>query len=245
MASSESWGFKSVNSLLRELGPREGERKVYEKFKKLLQQATQYSAGEPPDEWRPPGNGYYQEGLKNLAAESLATTLELRKNRPLQLPFDRQEETHKKLITAALKMGNYMNLQGEQCRIDKANGAMQERAGNIVKDLTTWADAVSAPDCSRNSTKDQQDPQWGNYNWEPEQSIQAYHVGVTSPRAVALVEENSPGNDLLLLPSTEGWEAAMSVIRERIIEDYPSMLEQPWRKAVARRMDVRTRISQR
>ena len=135
MASSESWGFKSVNSLLRELGPREGERKVYREFKELLQQATQYSAGEPPDEWRPPGNGYYQEPLKELAAESLATTLELRKNCPLQLPSDGQEETHKKLITAALKMGSYMNLQKEQVRIDDANEAMQKSAVNIVKGL--------------------------------------------------------------------------------------------------------------
>ena len=112
MASSESWGFKSVNSLLRELGPREGERKVYKKFKELLQQATRYSAGEPPDEWRPPGNSHFEaQGLKNLAADSLATTLELRKNRPIQLPGDRQEETHKKLLKMAQRMGHKMHLQ--------------------------------------------------------------------------------------------------------------------------------------
>ena len=236
MASTESWGFQSLADLLRDLGPREGEHKVYKKFKELYEHAVRYSAGEPPDEWRPPGNSYYNnQGLKELAAESLATTLELRKNCPLQLPSDRQEETHKKLITAALKMENYMNLQKEQVRIDDANEAMQKSAGNIVKDLTTWADAVSAPDCSRNSATDQQDPQWGNYNWEPDHLIQAYHTTTSSPKAVALVEENSPGNDLLLLPSTEGWEAAMSVIRERIIEDYwnnhgarPSLCDSEW-----------------
>ena len=95
MASTESWGFRSLAELLRDLGPREGERKVYKKFKELYERAVRYSAGEPPDKWRPPGNTYYRnQGLKELATESLATTRELRKNRPLQLPSDRQEETH-------------------------------------------------------------------------------------------------------------------------------------------------------
>ena len=204
MASTESWGFRSLAELLRDLGPREGERKVYKKFKELYERAVKYSAGEPPDEWRPPGNGYINQSMKELAAESLATTLELRQNRPLQLPSNRQEETHKKLLNLAIKMGKMMKLQEEQVRIDDANEAMQKRAGDIVKDLTTWADAVSAPDCSRNSAKDQRDPQWGNYNWEPDHLIQAYHTTRSSQKAVALVEENSPSNVLLLLPSTEG-----------------------------------------
>ena len=88
MASTESWGFRSLAELLRDLGPREGERKVYKKFKELYERAVSYSAGEPPDEWRPPGNGYYMnQGLKELAAESLATTLELRKNCPPPTTF--------------------------------------------------------------------------------------------------------------------------------------------------------------
>ena len=96
MASTESWGFRSLAELLRDLGPREGERKVYKKFKELYERAVRYSAGEPPNKWRPPGNSNRQQWLMELAAESLEKTLELRQNRPIQLPSDRQEETHKK-----------------------------------------------------------------------------------------------------------------------------------------------------
>ena len=56
MASTEYWGFRSLVELLRDLGPREGERKIYKKFKELYERAVRYSTGEPPDEWRPPGN---------------------------------------------------------------------------------------------------------------------------------------------------------------------------------------------
>ena len=112
MASTESWGFRSLVELLRDLGPREGERKVYVSLRKLYEHAVRYSAGEPPDEWRPPGNSHFDaQGLKNLAADSLATTLELRKNHPIQLPGDRQEETHKKLLKMAQRMGHMMHLQ--------------------------------------------------------------------------------------------------------------------------------------
>ena len=56
------------------------------------------------------------------------------------------------------------------------------------------------------------------------------------------MEKYSPGNDLLFLPSTGCWEAAMGVIRgEKILEEYPSMLEKPWCKAVALRLKVVTR----
>ena len=40
MASTESWGFRSLADLLRDLGPREGERKVYKRFKELYERAT-------------------------------------------------------------------------------------------------------------------------------------------------------------------------------------------------------------
>ena len=129
MASTESWGFRSLAELLRDLGPREGERKVYKKFKELYEHAVRYSAGEPPDEWRPPGNSCFSDqGLKNLAAESLATTLELRKKRPIQLPSNRQEETHKKLLNLAQRMGHMMHLQEEQVQINTAYEVMQNAA---------------------------------------------------------------------------------------------------------------------
>ena len=80
------------------------------------------------------------------------------------------------------------------------------------------------------------------YNWQPDHLIQAYHTRTSSTKAIAFMEKNSPGNDLLLLPSTDGWQAAMGVIRaEQIIEEYPSMLEQPWHKAVALRLKMMTR----
>ena len=93
MASNkpESWGFQSLAGLLRDLGPTEGQRKVYKRFKELYQSATKMSAGEPPDEWRPPGKSRHRgRGLSNpdaelaeLAADSLEATLELRQNRPI------------------------------------------------------------------------------------------------------------------------------------------------------------------
>ena len=152
MASTESWGFRSLAELLRDLGPREGERKVYKKFKELYERAVRYSAGEPPDKWRPPGNSNRQQWLMELAAESLEKTLELRQNRPIQLPSDRQEETHKKLLNLAQRMGHMMHLQEEQVQMDTAYEVMQNAAygglGGIIHGITRWKDAVSAPDCS-------------------------------------------------------------------------------------------------
>ena len=57
MASNkpESWGFRGIAGLLKDLGPREGQRKVYQEIKELYQSAIKLSAGEPPHEWRPPG----------------------------------------------------------------------------------------------------------------------------------------------------------------------------------------------
>ena len=249
MASkTESWGFKSLLDLLKDLGPREGERKVYKRFKEWHERATRMSAGygaqdagKPLEEWRPPGRGHREDRLKALAAESLAATLELRQNRPIQLPSNRQEECHGKLLNLAQRMGCMMNLQEEQVRIDTAYDAMQEAACKIIYNITRWEHAVSAPDCSRNREQEDGDPK-DPHNWEPGNLVQAYHTKTSSPKAVALVKENSPGGDLLLLPSTGGWEAAMSVIRaEGIIEDYPSMLEQPWRETVALRLGVVTR----
>ena len=104
--------------------------------------------------------------------------------------------------------------------------------------MEVWEKAVSAPDCSRGDLNLNQ----SEFIWQPDHLIRAYHTTTSSQKAIALVKENSPENDLLLLPSTGGWEAAMSAIRvEQIIEDYPSMLEQPWRKAVGLQLKVMTR----
>ena len=115
----ESWGFQSLAGLLRDLGPTEGQRKVYRRFKELYQSATEMSAGEPPDEWRPPGRdhpsrkGHYDtpDGeLKSLAGCSLEATLKLRQNKPIHKPSDREKECHVKLLNLATKMGNLMKL---------------------------------------------------------------------------------------------------------------------------------------
>ena len=127
----ESWGFQGLAGLLRDLGPTEGERKVYKKFKELYQKATKMRAGEPPDKWRPPGRNQPTRGeqsswnpdqeLKKLAADSLETTLKLRQNKPIHKPSDREEECHGKLLTLAIKMGDMMKLQAAQVQIDTAN----------------------------------------------------------------------------------------------------------------------------
>ena len=80
----ESWGFQGLAGFLRDRGPTEGEKKVYRKFKELYQKATTMSAGEPSDEWKPPGKlsiwdtwSTWNPGgqLMNLAADSVETTL--------------------------------------------------------------------------------------------------------------------------------------------------------------------------
>jgi hypothetical protein len=122
----ESWGFQGLAGLLRDLGPTEGEKKVYRKFKELYQKATTMSAGEPSDEWRPPGKLSIWDTwstrnpdsqLRYLAADSVETTLKLRQTQPIHKPSDKEEECHRKLLTLAIKMGDMMKLQAEQVRI--------------------------------------------------------------------------------------------------------------------------------
>ena len=169
-----------------------------------------------------------------MAADSLETTLKLRQNEPIHKPSDREEECHRRLLTLVIKMGDMMKLQAELVRIDTANEKLQEHAHYVTKQLERWADAVSTPDCSLYKPYCPQNRRPNKYNWEPAHLIQNYHTTTSSPKAIALVERYSPGNNLLLLPSTGGWEAAMGVIKvEKILEGYPSMLEKPWCKAVA------------
>ena len=158
--------------------------------------------GDPFEEWRPPGNSYRQDRIKGLAAESQAATLELRQNHPIQLPSDRQEETHRKLLNLAQRMGHMMHLQEEQVRIDTAYAVMQEAAyggssasacgssarwGGIIYNITRWEHAVSAPDCSTKREQVDGDPQQNHHNWEPGYLVQAYHTKTLSLKAVALV----------------------------------------------------------
>ena len=242
----ESWGFQGLAGFLRDLGPTEGEKKVYRKFKELYQKATTMSAGEPPDEWRPPGQRSKwdirstwnpDQQLRNLAADSVETTLKLRQNKPIHKPSDKEEECHRKLLTLAIKMGDMMKLQAEQVRIDTANEDLQKQAHFVTKDIQTWADVAIAPDCGPNLFNQVE----AEINWEPTHLIKKYHKTMSSPKAVALVDGYSPGNDLLLLPSTGGWEAALDVLhKEKILEWYPSM-EEPWCEAVALRLKVVTR----
>ena len=241
MASNkpESWGFQSLAGLLRDLGPREGQRKVYQEIKELYQSAIKLSAGEPPHEWRPPGRDC--DELAVLARCSLQLALKLRGRCTISKPSDREKECHAKLVGLATKMGDLMKLQEVQVRIDKANHELQMHAHNVTKRLDYWDKAVSAPVCTKYKPLKESDCSKKEYEWEPDHLIRAYHTMTSNPKAIALMEDNSPGNDLLLLPSTGGWEAVMSFIRaEKIIEDYPSMLEQPWRKAVALRLKMVT-----
>ena len=136
-------------------------------------------------------------------------------------------------------MGDLMKLQEQQVRIDTAYEELRHRYDHVTRRLEEWGTAVSAPDCSRDQKRQGMTIE---YNWQPDHLIQAYHTRTSSTKAIAFMEKNSPGNDLLLLPSTDGWQAAMGVIRaEQIIEEYPSMLEQPWHKAVALRLKMMTR----
>ena len=242
MASNkpESWGFRGMAGLLKDLGPRKGQRKVYQEIKELYQNAIKLGAGEPPHEWRPPGMGSAEIAV--LARRSLQAALELREKSTISKPSDREKECHVKLLGLATKMGDLMRLQEVQVRIDKANHEFQKHAHGVTKRLDLWNKAVSAPVCTKYK------PLEGGfrtgqkeYDWEPGHLIRAYHTMTSSPKAIALMEDNSPGNDLLLLPSKGGWEAVTSFIKgEKIIEDYPSMLEQPWRKAVALRLKMVT-----
>ena len=194
----ESWGFQGLAGLVRDLGPTEGERKVYKKVKELYQRATKMSAGEPPDEWRPPGQNqltrkeqsswHPDQELRNLASDSLEATLNLRHRPTITKPSDREKECHAKLLNLAIKMGDIMKLQEQQVRIDAAYGDLQMQAHLVTKRMDTWTNAVSAPDCSLHGPGHKDDQKQRKYNWEPDHLIRAYHTTTSSPKAIALVE---------------------------------------------------------
>ena len=156
MASNkpESWGFRGVADLLKDIGPREGQRKVYQELKEFYQSAIKLSAGEPHHEWRPPGtncDGSVGPGseLKDLAMRSLKTALKLRQKSAISKPSDREKECHVKLLALATKMGDLMRLQEVQVRIDHASHEMNRRSHYVTKQLELWAKAVSAQVCTK------------------------------------------------------------------------------------------------
>ena len=170
----ESWGFQGLEGLLRDLGPTEGQRKVYKRFKELMGEMREIGAGEPPDEWRPPGQdprarkGHFitPDGkLKNLAASSLEVTLALRQNKPINSPTNREKECHGKLLNLSIKMGNLMKLQEEQVRIDAAHDELKLHSDLVTRKVNVWDKAVSAPDCSRNKMIDHNLRRPSEYNW--------------------------------------------------------------------------------
>ena len=253
MASNipESWGFRGMEGLLRDLGPTEGQRQVYKKFKEAMKEIRQIGAREPPDRWRPPGadlapeavqRGTLDDKLRGLAASSLEAALALRQNKPINSPSNREKECHGKLLNLATEMGGLMKLQEQQVRIDEAYERLKYHYSSVTRKFEIWGTAVSTPDCTQTPHQDKNGRKYGIHNWQPDHLIKAYHTRTSCTKAIAFMEKNSPGNDLLLVPSTGGWQAAMGVIRaEQIIEEYPSMLEHPWRKAVALRLKMVTR----
>ena len=56
-----------MEGLLRDLGPTEGQRQVYKKFKEAMKEIRQIGAREPPDRWRPPGADMAPEALGRQA----------------------------------------------------------------------------------------------------------------------------------------------------------------------------------
>ena len=80
--------------------------------------------------------------------------------------------------------------------------------------------------------------------WEPKGRVKAYFTTLPCKSAVTLCESiNSDGGDVLLMPPTSGgWGTTMGSLRtHNILQDYPSMLDKPWREAAALRLSVRTR----
>ena len=116
-------------------------------------------------------------------------------------------------------------------------GSPWSRYGGIVTSLDRWADAVTEPDCSYNLRKAlKHDPEEGGYMWEPKGRVKAYFTTLPCKSAVTLCESiNSDGGDVLLMPPTSGgWGTTMGSLRtHNILQDYPSMLDKPWRKAAA------------
>ena len=153
----KSWTITEVVDLVKDLGPRENTSFAYRRFKENLKKL---SPSGPT--WEPPGEAG-EKKLKGLANDGLQILVGLRESRQIQLPTDRQNETHRKLLEATKLFQEKMKLQEQQVALDRAYEEMRQRAydpwnpqnprmenGGIVTSLTRWANAVTEPDCSYN-----------------------------------------------------------------------------------------------
>ena len=148
-----SWTITEVVDLVKDLGPRENTAYSYKRLKETLK-----SFSGPT--WEPPGKAGEKE-LKGVANDGLKILVGLRESRQIQLPTDRQNETHRKLLEATKLFQEKIKLQEQQVALDRAYEEMRQRAydpwnpqnprmenGGIVTSLTRWANAVTEPDCS-------------------------------------------------------------------------------------------------
>ena len=101
----KSWTIQSTLDLVKDLGPWENTARSYKLFKenlkKLRERGSRSSelSGTSPGGWEPPGEVWEKE-LKGVANDGLKLLVELRESRQIQLPTDRQKETHRKLLEA-------------------------------------------------------------------------------------------------------------------------------------------------
>ena len=98
----KSWTITEVVDLVKDLGPRENTAYSYKRLKETLK-----SFSGPT--WEPPGKAGEKE-LKGVANDGLKILVGLRESRQIQLPTDRQNETHRKLLEATKLFHEKMKL---------------------------------------------------------------------------------------------------------------------------------------
>ena len=95
---------------MKDLGPQENTARSYKLFKEKLKIVDRRSSGTSPGGWEPPGEVWEKE-LKGVANDGLKILVGLRESRQIQLPTDRQNETHRKLLEATKLFKEKMKLQ--------------------------------------------------------------------------------------------------------------------------------------
>ena len=109
-----------VVDLVKDLGPRENTAYSYKRLKETLK-----SFSGPT--WEPPGEAEEKE-LKGVANDGLKILVGLRESRQIQLPTDRQNKTHPKLLEATKEFQEKMKRQELQVALDRAYKEMRQRA---------------------------------------------------------------------------------------------------------------------